>query len=91
MLLVHQKQSPDETLQEYIQNFTDLTEKAMGIDSANITNHVIDIFLSKTCTVKHQIMSGWDAFRLAHHSLLKLKKYEGPVKFIESPTKDNSH
>ena len=41
---LHWKQKPDKTLQEYVQNFTDLTEKAMGIDPANITNHVI-IFL----------------------------------------------
>ena len=41
---LHQQQRPDEALQEYIQNFMDLTEKAMGIYPANITNHVI-IFL----------------------------------------------
>ena len=38
------KQKPDKILQEYIQNFTNITEKAMGIDPANITNTVI-IFL----------------------------------------------
>ena len=32
---LHWIQTPDETLQEYIQNFTGLTEKAMGIDPAN--------------------------------------------------------
>ena len=41
---LHHKQRPDKTLQEYIQTFTDLTEKAMGIDPANIINWVI-IFL----------------------------------------------
>ena len=41
---LHHKQRPDETLQEYIQSFTDLTEKAMGADPANITNRVT-IFL----------------------------------------------
>ena len=46
MLLVTytEKQRPDETLQEYVQNIMDLTEKAMRIDPANITKHVI-IFL----------------------------------------------
>ena len=49
---LHCKQRPDEALQEYIQKFTDLTEKAMGIDCANITNSVI-IFLSlKTYATK---------------------------------------
>ena len=41
---LHCKQRPNETLQEYIQNFTDLTKKAMEIDPANITSHAI-IFL----------------------------------------------
>ena len=41
---LHHKQRPDKTLQEYTQTFTDLIEKGMGIDPANITNHVI-IFL----------------------------------------------
>ena len=31
---LHWKQRPDETLQEYIKNFTDLTEKAMEMDPA---------------------------------------------------------
>ena len=37
MLLVTytEKKWPGETLQEYIQNVTDLTEKAMGADPAN--------------------------------------------------------
>ena len=34
---LQRKQQPDETLQEYIQTFTDFTEKAMGTDPANIT------------------------------------------------------
>ena len=41
---LHDKQRPDETLQEYIQNFTDLTEKAVETDPANITSRVV-IFL----------------------------------------------
>ena len=32
----HRKQQPDKTLQEYMQNFTDFTEKVMGADPANI-------------------------------------------------------
>ena len=41
---LHRKQFSDGTLQEFIQNFTNLTEKATGVDPANITNRVI-IFL----------------------------------------------
>ena len=41
---LHCKQWPDTTLQECIQHFTDLTEKTMRTDPANITNRVI-IFL----------------------------------------------
>ena len=41
---LHHKQWPDENLTKVIQNFTDLTEKALGTDPANITNRVI-IFL----------------------------------------------
>ena len=41
---LHRKQWPHETLQEYIRNLTDLTEQAMGVDPANITNRVM-IFL----------------------------------------------
>ena len=33
---LHQKQGLDEILQEYIQNVTDLTEKAMGIDELTL-------------------------------------------------------
>ena len=40
---LHHKQRPDETLQEYIQNCTNLTEKRMGTDPANITNRVVII------------------------------------------------
>ena len=47
-----QKQRPDETLWEYIQSFTDLTEKAVGIDLANINNCVIIFLFTKTCTIK---------------------------------------
>ena len=42
---LHCKQRPDETLQEYIQNFTNLTEKTMAIYPANITNRVIIFFV----------------------------------------------
>ena len=71
-----------------MQNFTDLTEKAMGVDPANITNTVI-IFLSiqnlYTKDISRRVASAKvintqaDAFKLVHHSLLKLKKYEGLV------------
>ena len=46
---LHRKQ-PDETLQECIQNFTDLTEKAMGVDLANITNSLIIFLFINTFT-----------------------------------------
>ena len=35
---LHHKHRPDKTLQEYIQNCTDLIEKAMGTGPVNITN-----------------------------------------------------
>ena len=38
---LHRKQWPDKTLQEYVQNFTDLTKKDVGADPANIMNKVI--------------------------------------------------
>ena len=41
---LNHKQRLDDTLQEDIQNFTELAEKALGTDPANITNRVI-IFL----------------------------------------------
>ena len=62
----------------------DLTEKAIGADSANIINRVI-IFLSIKnqyncdiwkCSKCKKINNLADAFRLAHQSLLILKKYE---------------
>ena len=83
---LHRKQWPDETFQEYIQNFTDLTEKAMGVHPASITNRVI-IFLFIKNLYNWDI--SWyiagakvintlaDAFKVAHQSLLKLKKYKG--------------
>ena len=49
---LHHKQRPDETLQEYIQNFTDLTEQALGTDPANITNREIIFLLVKTYLIK---------------------------------------
>ena len=74
---LHRKQWPGQTLQEYIQNFTDLTEKVMEADSANITNRVI-IFLFIENLYNHDIwkcIAGAmtintlaDAFRLAHQS-----------------------
>ena len=44
---LHPKQRPDKTLQEYIQNVTNLKEKVLGTDPANITNRII-IFLFVT-------------------------------------------
>ena len=52
---LHCKQRPDKTLQEYIQNFTDLTEKALGTDpaSANITKRVmIFLFIKNLYNIK---------------------------------------
>ena len=40
--------TPDEALQEYIQNFTDLTAKTTGVDPANIMNRVIIYLFIKT-------------------------------------------
>ena len=84
----HCKQWPDKTLQECIQNFTDLTEKALGTDTANITNRVVLFLFFKNLYNKDIqrrvagakiINSLADTSRLAHHSILKLKKYEGLV------------
>ena len=44
---LHRKQWPDKTLQEYIQNCTDITEKAMGAEPANITNRVINFLFTE--------------------------------------------
>ena len=73
-------------LQEYIQNFADLTEKASGVDLANIMGRVI-IFLFITNLYNKDIRRSVvgakvintlpDTLKLAHHSWLKLKKYEG--------------
>ena len=67
---LHRKQRPDQTLQEYIQNFTDLTEKAMGIDPANITNHVIIFLFIKTCTTKtsdnEYLVQRWSMHKWTH-------------------------
>ena len=69
-------------------NFTDLPEKAMGIDPANITNHVIIFLFIKALYNKDirwwvsgakTISTLADIFWLAHQSLFKLKKYEGLV------------
>ena len=73
------KQRPDETLQEHVQNFTDLTEKkTIGIDPANITNYVIIfLFIKKLYDkdIRWEVASAKtistlvDSFGLAHHSL----------------------
>ena len=78
---LHKKQ-PDKTLQEYIQNLTDLTETTTGADPTNITNRVI-IFLffknlyncdiHKCITHAKTINTQADAFRISHQSLVKLK------------------
>ena len=79
---LHKKQWPDETLQEYIQHFTDLVEKAMWADPANIKNRVIIfLFMKKlyNCDIQKDIAGAKtiytlaDTFRLAHQSLLKIK------------------
>ena len=44
---LHHKQEPDETLQEYIQTFTDLSKKAMTIHPGKIINCVIIFLLIK--------------------------------------------
>ena len=44
---LHHKPRPDKALQEHIQNFTNLTEKAMRTDPANITNRVKKFLLVK--------------------------------------------
>ena len=44
---LHRKQRPDESLQECIQNFTDLMEKTMGVDPSYITNQVIKFLFIK--------------------------------------------
>ena len=61
----------------------------MGIDQTNITNHVIIFFFIRNLYNNRD--TGWwvagtktintlaDTCRLAHHNLLKLKKYEGLV------------
>ena len=46
-ILLHRKQKLDETWQEYIPNFTGLTEKAIGGDPANITNRVTMLLFIK--------------------------------------------
>ena len=85
---LHRKQWPDETLQEYIQKFTHLTEEAIGVDPANITNRVIIFLFIKNLYNKdirrrvagaNIINTLADTFKLSHHSLIKQKKYEGLV------------
>ena len=74
-------------IQEYVQNCTDI-EKAIGVDPANITNRVpIFLFIKnlynrnirKRVAGAKVVNSLADAFTLAHHSLLKLKKYKALV------------
>ena len=83
---LHRKLCPDEILQEYIQNFTDLTEEAKAVNLANIMNRVIIILFIKNlynCNIQKCIAGAKtintlvDAFKLAHQSVLKFKKYEG--------------
>ena len=85
---LHRKQWPDETFQKYIHDYTDLTEKTIRVDLANITKRVIIfLFIKNLCnkdirrrvTSKKVINTLAGAFRLAHHSLLELKKYEGLI------------
>ena len=53
MLLVNYtaKQRPDETLQDFIKKFTDLSKKAMEIDPANNTVYLY-FCLSKNCVIR---------------------------------------
>ena len=44
---LHHKWQSKETLQEYIQNLTDLIEKTLGTDPANIINRVIMFLFDK--------------------------------------------
>ena len=85
---LHHKQQPDETLQEVIQNLTDLVEEALGTDPDNITNRVIIFQFVKNLynkDIQRRVAGAKtlntlaDAFKLAHYSLLKLKRYEGLV------------
>ena len=82
------KKWTDETLQEYIQNYKDLTEKAMGVHPGNVHNLVtiliILLFIKNVYNKDiRQYVAGAkainilaDAFKLAHQSLMKLAKYE---------------
>ena len=72
-------------MQELIQKFTNLSEKAIVIDPANTTNRVIIFLFIKNLykkDIRRQVAGAKtintlaDAFRLAYHNLLKLKKYE---------------
>ena len=83
---LHREHQHNETLQEYIQNFIDLTENAMDAHPFNITNRVIIFLFSKhhyTHDIQKYIADAKpintlaDTGKLAHQSLLKLKKYEG--------------
>ena len=74
---LHRKQCPDGTLHGYIQNFTDLTNKAMGINPANIKNRAIIFLFIKNLynkDIRRRVAGAKvintlaDAFRLAHHS-----------------------
>ena len=67
---------------KYNINFTDLTEKAMGADSANITKGVIIFLFFKnhySCDIQKHVAGAKtintlrDAFRLAYQSILNLK------------------
>ena len=70
---LHHKQREDETLQEYIQNFIDLTEMAMGIDPAYITSRII-IFLFITNLYNKDIRR-WAASEKTLNTLIHLGKH----------------
>ena len=69
-------------------NSTDITEKAMGVDLVNIINWVMIFLFIKNLYNKDirrrvvgmkviNTLAG--TFKLDHHSLLKLRKYEGLI------------
>ena len=82
---LHRKQGPDETLEEYIQNFADLLVKAMEVDPANMTNWVIiclfirNLYNKDIRNIRRRdastkfINTLAHALKSVHHNLLKLK------------------
>ena len=75
------------TIEEYIHSFTDLTEKAMEVDPANIMNRMMIFLFIKNLynkDIRRRRFPGVkvintiaDSFKLAHQSLFKQMKYEG--------------